>query len=133
MATKYRVDVFGKQGCEKCGVLNQRLDKLLVKPEWSAFEKHYWDVETEPGIVAFAEAEALNPQRIPAMLMMRLNEDSGEYEPLPNPQPGAPDTVLQDSSLYAYVGLQTDYSEKGKGLITPKMISACLETAGAMS
>ncbi len=133
MTGKFRVDVFGKQGCEKCGVLNQRLDKLLEKAEWAAFEKHYWDVETEPGIVAFAETEALNPQRIPAMLVMRLNEESGDYEPLPNPQPGKPHPVLQDASLFAHVGLQTDYSEKGKGLITPKMIAACLETASAMA
>ncbi len=130
MTAKLRVDVFGKQGCEKCGVLNQRLDKLLAKPEWAAFAKHYWDVETEPGIVAFAEAEALNPQRVPAMLIMRLNEQSGDYEPLPNPAPGTPHPILKDAALYAFIGLQTDYTEKGKGLITPHMISACLEAAG---
>ena len=129
MANKFRVDVFGKQGCDKCGVLNQRLDKLLENPEWSAFTKHYWDVETEPGVVAFAEAEALNPQRIPAMLVMRLDEASGDYEPVPNPAPGTPHPVLKGSALFSFVGLQTDYTESGKGLITPKMISACLEAA----
>jgi hypothetical protein len=81
-------------------------------------------------VVAFAEAEAMNPQRIPAMLVMRMNEASGDYEPVPNPAPGTPHPVLKGSALYAFVGLQTDYTESGKGLITPKMISACLEAAG---
>lgn len=131
MAVKYRVDVFGKHGCEKCGVLNQRLDKLLEKPEWTAFEKRYWDVETEAGIVAFAEAEVLNPQRIPALLVMRQHEQGAEFEPIPNSAAGAADPVLNESALYAYVGLQTDYSDRGKGVITPKMILACLSAASS--
>lgn len=130
MSASFRVDVFGKKGCDKCTVLNQRIDKLLKKEEWAKFEKKTWDVETETGIVAFAEAEALNPQRIPAMLIKRLNEETGEYEPIENKQPGLPHPVLKDSALYAYVGLQTDYTEKGKGLITPAMITACFEAVG---
>ena len=124
MDARYRVDVFGKQGCDKCAVLNQRLDKLLEKPERAEFRKHYWDVESESGMVAFAEAECLNPQRIPALLVMRLNSGSGEYEPVPR---AAPCPVLKGSALYSYVGLQTDYSDEGRGVITPKMIEACLD------
>jgi len=127
MAAKFRVDVFGKQGCEKCGVLNQRLDKLLEKPEWSAFEKHYWDVETENGMVAFAEAEVLNPQRIPAMLVMRQADDEGAFVPVPGPFGEAEHPVLKGSALFGLLGLQTDYTTSG--VITPKMISTCLDAA----
>lgn len=127
MAYKYRVDVFGKQGCEKCGVLNQRLDKLLENPQWSAFHKHYWDVETENGMVAFAEAEVLNPQRIPAMLVMRQVADGGEFEPVPGFSGSGEHPVLKGSALHGFLGLQTDYA--ASGVISPKMIAACLEAA----
>lgn len=127
MAAKFRVDVFGKQGCEKCGVLNQRLDKLLEKPEWSGFQKHYWDVETETGMVAFAEGEVLNPQRIPAMLIMQQATGDGEFVPVPSPFGYEEHPVLKASALPGYLGLQTDYA--ASGVISPKMISTCLEVA----
>ncbi len=130
MAVKYRLEVFGKQGCEKCGVLNQRLDKLLEKPGREAFEKHYQDIESETGMVAFAEAECLNPQRIPALLVTRWNEVTCAYEPVPNPAPDLTDPVLKGAALHMYVGLQTDYSAEGRGVITPKMIESCLDAVG---
>ncbi len=129
MSAKYRVHVFGKKGCDKCTVLNQRLDKVLEKDEWESFEKLYNDVETEAGIVAFAEAECINPQRIPAMMVAQLDEETGEYEPIPNPAPGKEDDVFKKSKLYQYIGVQTDYTEAGKGVISPKMIRKCLEEA----
>ena len=52
----YRVEVFGKAGCDKCAVLNQRLDKLLGEETWQSFEKVYRDVLTEDGLVEFSEA-----------------------------------------------------------------------------
>ena len=129
MSAKYRVHVFGKKGCEKCTVLNQRLDKMLVKDEWEAFEKHYNDVETESGLVAFAEAECINPQRIPAMMIMQQNDETGEYEPVANPTPGAADPVFKKSKLYQYLGVQTDYTDVGRGVISPKMIKKCFQEA----
>jgi len=128
MSAKYRVHVFGKKGCPKCTVLNQRLDKVLGKDEWSEFEKHYSDVETEDGMVAFAEAECINPQRIPAMMVMEFDEETGEFEPVPNSKPGDADKVFKKSKLYQYLGIQTDYTDGG-GVISPKMITKCLEEA----
>ena len=126
MTKPYQVAVFGKRGCDKCAVLNQRLDKLLAKEEWQDFEKKYFDVETEEGIVTFCEAECMNPQRIPAMLVSALNEGSGEYAPVPNLDPDKKDLICKNSRLYQHVGLQTDYSASGGGTITPKMISSVL-------
>ena len=40
----FKVIVFGKKGCDKCKVLNKRLDKLMEKDEWQAFEKEYYDI-----------------------------------------------------------------------------------------
>jgi len=129
MAKSFKIKIFGKEGCAKCKTLNQRVDKLLEEKEWSDFEKEYCDVETVEGLVAFATAECINPQRIPALLVTRLQEETGRYLPVPtlNPQPRS--AAFGKSKLYQYVGLQTDYSDEGKGTLTPKMISAVLQEA----
>lgn len=126
---QYQIKVFGKQGCDKCHTLNQRLDKLLEKEEYAAFGKLYCDIETVDGLVSFAEAECINPSRIPAMLVTEWKEDVGQYRPLRAAAPGAEDPICKKAKLYHYVGLQTDYSEIGKGLITPKMIQSVLAEA----
>ena len=130
MAKKFQLMVFGKAGCEKCKVLNARIDALLEKPEWgNDFEKAYSDAESEEGMVIFAKAECISPNRIPAVLISKLNDTTGNYAPLANPAPGKPDLVLKKAKLYQYLGLQTDYTEDGKGVITPKMITSLLEEA----
>ena len=131
MPSLYQIKVFGKQGCDKCHTLNQRLDKLLAQEEYSAFNKVYCDVESIDGLVAFAEAECINPARIPAMLIMEWNESEEGYVPVATRQPGADDTICKKAKLYQYLGLQTDYSDLGKGLITPKMILSVLSEVAA--
>ena len=127
MNKKYQIRVFGKEGCDKCHTLNQRLDKLLVKEDYADFGKLYCDVETLDGLVAFAEAECINPSRIPAMLLAEWKEAEGEYVPIGTQTPGAPDDICQKSKLYQYLGLQTDYS--ASGVISPKMIKSVLAEA----
>jgi hypothetical protein len=126
MNKKYQINVFGKAGCDKCHTLNQRLDKILLKEDFKAFGKHYYDVETTEGLVAFSEAQCINPSRIPAMLLTAWNEQEGEYLPIENSSPGEPDPLCKKARLYQFLGLQTDYSETGKGLITPQMIQSLL-------
>ena len=126
MAAKYQIRIFGKEGCDKCHTLNQRLDKLLAKDGYNAFEKMYCDVETIDGLVAFSEAECINPSRIPAMLVTAWNDEIEEYQPVPVITPGTPDPVCKKAKLYQYLGLQTDYSATGKGVISPKMIQSIL-------
>ncbi len=126
MPANYQIHVFGKKGCDKCAILNQRLDKLLGSDDWNDFEKVYNDVETEEGVISFAEAECINPQRIPAMLIKQLDSSSGAYAPVPNLAPDTPDKLYKKSKLYQYLGLQTDYTDIGKGVISPKMIKSCL-------
>ncbi len=126
MAAKYQIRVFGKKSCDKCHTLNQRLDKLLEKGGYEQFEKLYCDVETIDGLVAFAEAECVNPSRIPALLVTAWNDQDEDYVPVPVKEPGAADPVCKKARLYQYLGLQTDYSDTGKGVISPKMIQAIL-------
>jgi len=128
----YRVMIFGKEGCPKCDVLKERLGKTLEKSEWADFDKEYHSVKTPAGLVIFSRAQCVNPNRIPAMVMTKRNPTTGSYEFLPNPNPGEPDSVCQKAKLYQYLGLQTDYSEVGKGVISSKMITTILEQARAL-
>lgn len=125
----YCVFVFGKPGCDKCKVLSQRLDQLLAKPEWLAFGKTYHDLTTLDGLVAFSNAECVNPQQVPAMLVTRRNPATNSFQPVMTRSPGQDDPVCRRSRLYQYVGLQTDYTGDGKGVITPKMIARVLQEA----
>ena len=129
MAKHYRILVFGKQGCAKCKQLNQRLDDLLAQPGWSEFEKCYYDLGSVDGLVAFCKVECINPQRIPAFVVARFNEVTGHYDYLPNPALGAMDPVCKTAKLHQHLGLQTDYTEVGKGVIPPMMIEAVLQQA----
>ncbi|MCC6932917.1 MAG: hypothetical protein IT292_06655 [Deltaproteobacteria bacterium] len=125
MGKTYRISVYGKKGCDKCKVLNERLDGLLSNEQWQDFEKSYRDVETEDGLVSFVKAEALNPQRIPSFFIEKVN-NRGEYEPIINPDIQTSDSL---SRPWRYIGLETDYSEKGRGIITPQMITDVLGKA----
>ncbi|MCF7933498.1 MAG: hypothetical protein K9L73_01800 [Spirochaetia bacterium] len=125
--TPYQIVIFGKEGCQKCHTLNQRVDTLLKKGLWSDFSKRYLDVMTEAGLVEFCNTECINPQRIPALIITRYDEGTGRYERMTNERPGAADPVCRDFRLYTYLGLQTDYTSTGT--ITPAMITHLLKQA----
>lgn len=125
------VNVFGKAGCAKCKILNQRVDALLTEPKYAAFKKASADVLTDEGLFKFCRAECLNPSRVPAMVISKQGAD-GKPQYLRNPNPDAEDAVCKKSKLYTYLGLQTDYSEEGKGVISPDMLRAILDEALAM-
>lgn len=129
MAARYRILVFGKAGCDKCKTLHKRLDEVLAREEWSDFEKQACDVETVEGLIAFCQSECLNPQRIPGFVVLRRQEDAEAFAPVERPVPGKADPVCGASALYSLVGLQTDYSGQGRGVLTPKMIVAALTEA----
>lgn len=124
--------VFGKKGCAKCTMLNRRLDALLAEAPWKdQVVKQYDDVETEEGLVFFCQAQSVNPNRIPALLMAQVDAH-GQQEYIERPEFGAADPVCGESMLYQYVGVQTDYGPEGKGVITPEMIEHVLKEAAAL-
>lgn len=130
--SKFTINVFGKHGCAKCAMLNRRIDQLLEKGQYSDFTKVYRDVLTEDGLVTFCKAECLNPSRIPAMVIS-VTDGDGRERYLENPAPGRPDPVCKDSRLYQFLGIQTDYSPEGKGVITPEMIQSILDEAAQIA
>ena len=123
------VNVFGKPGCAKCAMLNRRLDKMLAEdPRYARFHKEYHNVLSEAGLVEFCKSECLNPSRIPAMVISCADSE-GKSHYLVNPDPDAFDSVCRHSKLYQFLGVQTDYSEEGKGIISPEMIKSILDEA----
>jgi hypothetical protein len=127
MSKRYRILVFGKTDCDKCKVLLRRLDTLLEDSRWLEFERLYRDVETAEGMVDFCKAGCLNPQRIPALVIQRQDPASGRYAHVPADD--APDSAAAKSRLFPCLGLQTDYSDTGRGVISPGMITDVLEAA----
>jgi hypothetical protein len=132
MSKTYQIHVFGKPGCAKCHTLNGRLDDLLQEEVWTDFEKVYHDLETENGLVEFCNVECLNPQRVPGFYVSKADPVSGDQAPIPNPVAGSADAPGGTSALYTWVGMQTDYTSVGRGVLSPKMIEAVLDQAKAL-
>lgn len=130
MDATFEVVVFGKSGCDKCKALLRRVNELAQQPDWADVRVRYLDVETEEGLVEFCRMECLNPQRLPALVMGRVEVD-GQFHPIPAAPSAVPDPRLGACRLYHIVGLQTDYSPRGRGVITPAMIVAVFEEARA--
>lgn len=126
---KYVINVFGKAGCAKCAMLNRRIDKLLTEEKYASFEKRYNDVLTEDGMIKFCLAQCLNPSRIPAMLMSKIEADGTEHYIDNNDHTTG--GVYGNSKLYQFLGIQTDYSDEGKGVITPEMVESVMKEAMA--
>lgn len=125
--TPYRITVFGKPGCKKCKVLNERIDKLLGGEDFADFEKAYRGLDTEAGLVEFCNVECINPQRIPAFVVSRFDAQARRYEPIPRTPQTDDKEAADPARLYSVLGLQTDYS--GSGTISPRMIQAVLNHA----
>jgi hypothetical protein len=126
----FTVVVFGKKGCDKCAVLNRRLDRILEDPEWERFEKTYYDVTTVEGLVEFSKAEILNPQRIPSFLVMKNRPDGG-YERIR--ETSFEEGFDEETGAYRvplFIGMQTDY-KNGGGIIRPADIKDVLRSAVA--
>lgn len=122
-ARPLRVTVFGKPGCDKCAILKKRLADLLAMPDYAMFDLSYADVETVEGLTRFCRAEELNPNRIPAFVIER--HENGEWIAIESPHAeGDP-----AGRLTCRLGMQTDYSGAGRGVIPPKAIAGLLDRA----
>lgn len=129
MPKKFRIEVFGKPGCAKCALLNKRLDQMLAENRWKDFEKCYHNVETVDGLVAFAQTECMNPSRIPGFVIRVWNEERQTYDFVAQKSEPVQQGKKPNNFLSVYLGVETDYSEDGKGLLSPNLIQAVLQTA----
>jgi hypothetical protein len=105
------ITIFGKKGCKKCSLLENRLNDLL--PIYK-FEIIKYDLSSEKDIVDFCEMGCLNISRIPSFYISSNNKPLSPIQ-------------INSYSLSTVLGFQTDY-EKG-GTITPNMLKQILEEA----
>ena len=125
----YRISLYGKHGCSKCAQLKARLDKL-INSDWQDFEVSYHDITTEDGMVDFALRECLNPQRIPSFIVEKKVAGTDNFEPIRNP---AHDSWTSGVRPMRYLGIQTDYTEVGKGIIPPAVVVDVMKQAKAIA
>ena len=99
---------------------------MLAKDEYSEFSLEYFDISTEDGLLDFVKRESLNPQRIPSFVVERFDNEHQRYVALENSE--SRDLRLRVRP-WRYLGLETDYSEKGKGIIRPQALHETLQRA----
>lgn len=76
--------------------------------------------------MAFAQRECLNPQRIPSFIVEKKVAGSDTFEAIHNPEHSHTTTGLRP---LRFIGIQTDYSEAGKGIIPPAAVIEILKQA----
>ena len=91
------------------------------------FDKEYFDLDTVDGLVAFCQAECLNPHKIPALVVTRHDHATNAYVPLS--ASGATEAAVDGTRLGPVLGLQPDYAGPSRGTLTPAMITAVFQEA----
>ncbi len=127
---KYLVVIYGKNGCEKCVRLKKEVSQILEEDNsLNDFDMDYQNLSTIEGMQAYALAETVNGQRIPALQVMKYSENKKSYVKIPYPGNG------KDSDakpfLY-YLQLETGYSADEAG-IDPERIKKIMSMAQSSS
>ena len=111
----YLVVIYGKDACDKCAALRQDVALVLEDRALSAlFDADYQNLSTAKGMAAYALAETVNGQRLPAVQIMEYNTERKTY------------VKIHDSN--GYLQLQTDYAP-AETLISRADITALLDKA----
>jgi hypothetical protein len=105
----YLIVIYGKDGCEKCARLKLEVNSMLedgtLAPE---FGMDYQNLSTANGMAAYALAETVNGQRIPALQIMKYSGEKNLYAKIPDPRPEKLRNK-KDFFVPVYLQLQTEY------------------------
>ncbi len=116
---KYLVVIYGKNGCEKCVRLKKEVSQILEEDNsLNDFDMDYQNLSTIEGMQAYALAETVNGQRIPALQIMKYSEEKESYVKIPYPGNGKGSDARP--FLY-YLQLETDYSSDDVSIDTDKI------------
>ena len=112
----YLIVIYGKDGCGKCAGLRQDVSLMLEDEELSArFDADYQNLSTVRGMAAYALAETINGQRLPAVQIMKYDTEKKAY-------------IKMRDSADTYLQLQTSYAPV-ESLISKADITALLDKA----
>lgn len=105
---KYLLVIYGKNGCERCIKLKKDVSLILEQSGIADdFEMDYQNLSTIEGMQAYALAETVNGQRLPAMQIMKYSEEKNSYVKIS--YPGTANDTASGLKPY-YLQLETSYS-----------------------
>ncbi len=105
---KYLMVIYGKNGCEKCVKLKNDVSMILEQDSSAEdFDMDYQNLSTVEGMQAYALAETVNGQRLPALQVMKYSEEKDSYVKIP--YPSTADYTGGEIKPY-YLQIETDYS-----------------------
>ena len=106
---KWMIVLYGKDHCPHCKELQKKVVEILKKMPTNFFAE-VQNLSTREGLVAYAKAETINGQRIPALQICRWNPETKFYEKVFDPR----QPILNEQQGYefipTYLQLQTDYA-----------------------
>lgn len=107
----YIIVIYGKDGCELCIRLKNEVSARLIEDKLETnIGLDYQNLSTTEGMVAYAISETINGQRIPALQLMKYNDEDNTYCKIPDTRPEDRDEVTGELSVPVYLQLQTDYT-----------------------
>jgi hypothetical protein len=127
---RFLIVIYGKDGCDKCVRLKNNVSSILEENNGlNNFDMDYQNLSTIEGMQAYALAETVNGQRIPALQIMKYSEEKKSYVKIP--YPGAAKGSAAKPFFY-YLQLETDYSSNDSS-IEPNRIKELMSLALASS
>ena len=107
----YIIVIYGKDGCDLCVRLKNEVSAGLTEDKLDTqVGLDYQNLSTREGMVAYAIAETINGQRIPALQLMKYNDEKKAYCKIPDSRPEKRDELTGELSVPVYLQLQTDYT-----------------------
>ncbi|MCK5849089.1 MAG: hypothetical protein KAH01_07845 [Caldisericia bacterium] len=107
---KFLIVIFGKDRCPHCDILHKNVMNILDETQNEDFSLDFQNLSRREGLVAFAKAETINGQRIPALQIMKFNKDEDSYKKIVDTRKEG--FVEEKSEFFypTYLQLQTDYA-----------------------
>lgn len=120
----YVIVIYGKDGCTLCTRLKAEVNELLARQACEQFDLHYQNLSTQEGMVAYAKAETVNGQRLPALQILKYDPARQAYRKIRDLRPECPQTGW----VPTYLQLQTDY-QREQPAIQPQEVEELMDLA----
>jgi thiol-disulfide isomerase/thioredoxin len=108
----FLIVIFGKDECPHCDALYENVVNILDENSKEDFSLDFQNLSRREGLVAFAKAETVNGQRIPALQILKFDKNDKSYKKIVDSRK---EEYLTDENKYfypTYLQLQTDYANK---------------------
>ncbi len=128
----YLIVIYGKDGCDRCRRLKNTVQEILKAPGTDDFAMDYQNLSTPEGMKAYALAETVNGQRIPALQIMGFNPSRGSYVKLADPSAEHMDQAAGKLMVPVWLQLETSYGQEEQE-ISSAAITDLMKTARTCS